>query len=261
MWTYPRILAHRGGGSLAPENTLAAIRCGMAYGYRAVEFDAMLSADGVPVLMHDPEFGRTVAGRGKVCNTSAQELTGMDAGAWFGPHYAGEPVPELERVIRFCRENAIWMNIEIKPSPGCEERTGAVVAETASRLCAADSAPPLLSSFSFEALMAARSAAPDMARGLLVDAMPPDWRERLRELDAVALHANHRKLTSGTARAVKQAGYGLLCYTVNDPGRARRILSWGVDAFCTDRIDLIAADFPAGGEPRRPRVQEGGYHV
>ena len=54
MWPYPRILAHRGGGTLAPENTLAALRCGLAYGYRAVEFDVMLASDGVPVVVHEP---------------------------------------------------------------------------------------------------------------------------------------------------------------------------------------------------------------
>jgi glycerophosphoryl diester phosphodiesterase len=255
MWKFPKVLAHRGGGSLAPENTLAAIRCGAAHGYRAVEFDAMLSADGIPVLMHDAHLGRTVAGTGKVCEASAKELTGMDAGAWFGPQYAGERVPALDEALLFCKENGIWMNIEIKPSPGFEERTGAAVALAVSRAFGAElaSAPqagdpslPLLSSFSFEALLAAKSAAPGIARAFLVDAVPPGWRERLRGLDAVALHVNHRKLTVDAAQAVKQAGFGLFCYTVNHPARARRLLSWGVDAFCTDRIDLIAPDFPSG---------------
>lgn len=256
MWKFPRILAHRGGGSFAPENTLAAIRCGITYGYRAVEFDTMLSADDVPVLMHDPCFGRTVGGAGKVCDVSARELMSMDAGAWFGPQYAGERVPSLEGIILFCQENSVWMNIEIKPARGFEERTGAVVAHTVRRMFGmglesvppdGDPSLPLLSSFSVEALMAAKSAAPGIARALLVDAVPPDWRERLDGLDAVALHVNHRKLTAAGARAVRQAGYGLFCYTVNDPARARQLLSWGVDAFCTDRIDLIAPDFPSTG--------------
>ena len=64
MWPYPRILAHRGGGTLAPENTYAGLRCGMAAGFRAIEFDVMLARDGVPVVMHDPGLGRTVRGSG-----------------------------------------------------------------------------------------------------------------------------------------------------------------------------------------------------
>ena len=79
MWPYPRTLAHRGGGTLAPENTLAALRCGLAYGYRAVEFDVMLASDGVPVVVHDPELGRTVAGSGHINDYTAAQL-GADGG-------------------------------------------------------------------------------------------------------------------------------------------------------------------------------------
>ena len=88
MWAYPKVVAHRGGGRLAPENTLAAMQCGLDYGFRAVEFDVMLSKDAVPVLMHDPEFGRTVAGSGSGSNTLAQTLTEMDAGSWFDPRFS-----------------------------------------------------------------------------------------------------------------------------------------------------------------------------
>jgi len=244
MWIYPKVLAHRGGGSLAPENTLAAFRCGLAHGFRAAEFDVMLSKDSVPVLMHDPEFGRTVRGKGKVCDTTAAVLVQMDAGAWFGSEFAGETVPTYEQVIHFCKENGIWMNVEIKPSPGAEGETGRVVGEVTRRLFdAGDVDLPLFSSFSFETLDAARAAAPGIPRGFLADVIPPDWLDRLRVLEAVALHTNHKHLLPERARAVKQAGYGLFCYTVNTPERAKEILGWGVDAFCTDRIDLIGPDF------------------
>jgi len=244
MWFYPRVLAHRGGGTLAPENTLAALRCGLAHGFRAVEFDVMLSKDSVPVLMHDPDFGRTVSGKGKVGETSAQALSCMDAGSWFATAFAGEPVPDYRQAADFCRANRIWMNVEIKPTPGAEAETGRIVAEwTRGFFAPGDPLMPLLSSFSFEALAAAMAEAPEVPRALLVDVIPPDWRERLEALGAVALHTNHKYLLPERARAVKQAGYGLFCYTVNVPERAREILGWGVDAFCTDRIDLIGPDF------------------
>lgn len=252
MWPYPEVLAHRGGGALAPENTIAALRCGLAHGFHAVEFDVMLAGDGVPVVLHDPELGRTVAGSGKVPDFAAAALLRMDAGAWFGPAFAGETVPGYAAVFDFCRTHRIWMNVEIKPAPGHEAATGRVVAAlTAQWLGEAASAAalaggwqaPLLSSFSFEAVLAARAAAPGIARALLVDVIPPDWQAQLVQLDAVALHTNHKNLTPALAAAVKQAGYGLFCYTVNEPARAREIRGWGVDAFCTDRIDLIDADF------------------
>ena len=92
-WPGPRVLAHRGGGSLAPENTLAALRAGQALGARGVEFDVMLSRDGVPLLMHDAELGRAVAGSGRVAELPASALLALDAGSGFGPAFAGERVP------------------------------------------------------------------------------------------------------------------------------------------------------------------------
>jgi glycerophosphoryl diester phosphodiesterase len=243
MWPYPKIVAHRGAGTLAPENTMAAMRCGLARGFHAVEFDVMLSKDAVPVVVHDPHFGRTIAGTGNVFDCSAQQLATLDAGSWFGPEFSGEPVPYFAQVADFCNAQGIWMNIEIKPAPGFDEPTGRVVAQWTARLCANTIAAPLLSSFSYDALLAAKVAASVIPRGYLVDTIPSDWRQRLEALEAVALHTNHKNLSPQLAQAVKDAGYGLFCYTVNEPARAREILSWGVDAFCTDRIDLIGPDF------------------
>ncbi|MFT5588607.1 MAG: glycerophosphoryl diester phosphodiesterase [Bradyrhizobium sp.] len=242
-WPFPRVVAHRGGGSLGPENTLAAMQCGLTYGFRAVEFDVMLSQDGVPILMHDEQFGRTVAGTGAVSTTNASVLTSMDAGRWFGPAFAGEQIPTYRQVIEFCQRHRIWMNVEIKPARGVEQATGTVVAALTLATLDADQPIPLLSSFSFEALMAAKLVAPGIPRGLLVEHLPADWKVQLLELDAVSLHVDQTHLMATDAAAVKDAGFGLFCYTVNTAGRARELLDWGVDGFCTDRIDLIGPGF------------------
>jgi glycerophosphoryl diester phosphodiesterase len=249
MWPYPKIVAHRGGGVLAPENTIAGLRAGLAYGFRAVEFDVMLSQDGIGMVIHDPEFGRTVAGPGVVPHTLARDLATMDAGRWHSAPFKGERVPYYTQFIDYCQAQGIWMNVEIKPADGFEAVTGEWVARVtrdsyADQIAAGDPAAiPLLSSFSFEALAAARDAAPDVPRGYLLDRIPADWEAQARELGAVAIHTNHKHLTPALAAAVKAAGYGLFCYTVNDPARAREILLWGVDGFCTDRIDLIGPAF------------------
>lgn len=258
-WPYARVLAHRGGGSLAPENTLAAIRVGIEYGFRAIEIDAMLPADDVPVLMHDPGLKRTAGRSGTVIDYRAADLQKLDAGSWHSPRFAGEPVPTLEAVLAFCRQAGVWPNVEIKPAPGREAATGRVVAELVARVYGdlmhpgggsqqgAVAAVPLLSSFSREALEAARAAAPDLPRGWLVDGVPRDWRAGLAELDCVALHANHARLTAALARAIKDAGAWLFCYTVNDTARARALFAWGVDALCTDRIDALGPDLGGPG--------------
>ena len=65
-WPYPRWVAHRGAGKLAPENTLAAFRVGASHGFRMFECDVKLSADGVPFLMHDATLQRTTNARAQL---------------------------------------------------------------------------------------------------------------------------------------------------------------------------------------------------
>lgn len=256
-WPYARVIAHRGGGTLAPENTLAAIRVGIEHGFRAIEFDAMLPRDDAPVLMHDPTLQRTARRPGAVSDFSAADLARLDVGSWHSPRFAGEGVPGLAETLAFCRANGVWCNVEIKPAPGREAATGRVVAERVGHAyqdllrAAGDRrenvvpAVPLLSSFSVAALEAARAACPDLPRGWLIDRVPAAWRVRLEELGCVALHTNHRHLAASAVAEIKAAGTWLFCYTVNEPARARDLLAWGVDAFCTDRIDLIGPDFGA----------------
>ena len=256
-WPYARVIAHRGGGTLAPENTLAAIRVGIEHGFRAIEFDAMLPADDTPVLMHDSTLRRTALRPGAVTDFSAAELAQLDVGRWHSMRFAGEAVPSLDETLAFCRRNDVWCNVEIKPARGRDSATGRLVAERVAQayadlvLPAGDRqdnvapAVPLLSSFSIEALEAARDWRPDVPRGWLIDTAPPDWRERLAGLGCVALHVNHRSLSASRVAEIKAAGAWLFCYTVNEPARARELLAWGVDAFCTDRIDLIGPDFAA----------------
>lgn len=251
MYRYPAtVLAHRGGGTLAPENTIAGLRAGMARGFGAIEYDVMLARDGMPVVMHDPYLGRTVAGSGNVFDYDAVELAAMDAGSWFGRKFEGEPVPLFVEFAQFCKAHGVWMNIEIKPAPGFEQQTGTVVAKIAAAMFADEMRAgqwdrvPLLSSFSHEALEAARGVAPALPRACLMSELAPDWQARARSVDAVALHLNHKHLSREQAVQVKAGGLALFCYTVNEPQRARELLDWGVDAFCTDRIDLIGPSFP-----------------
>ena len=240
MWNYPRVLAHRGGGTLAPENTLAALRHAVALGFRGVEFDVMAARDGGLILMHDDCLGRTVAGSGSIGDIDAADLCLMDAGRWFAPEFAGERVPDFGAAARYCVQNGVFMNAEIKPVPGTEARTGQGVALACAGL---PEGSVLLSSFSFAALAAAKDAAPQLPRALLVEAVPDDWQQQLARLAAVALHAQAGRLRPEQAYAVREAGYGLLCYTVNDPSEARALSAMGVDAICTDRLDLIGPDF------------------
>lgn len=244
MWTYPKIIAHRGGGSLAPENTLEGFQCGFNLGFRAVEFDVMLTKDLVPVVVHDEEMGRTIAGRGLICDTLAQDIFQLDAGSWFSPEFAKTRVPAYRDVLKFCTQHGIWMNVEIKPAKGFEEITGKIVAEVTRDFYHNTNLPlPLFSSFVLDVLAVVQTLAPHIPRGVLFDQIPADWRQHVRKLDAVSLHTNHKYLLPKIAIEIKQAGVGLSCYTVNEPARAHELLKWGVDALFTDNLKTIAADF------------------
>lgn len=241
-WPYPRLIAHRGAGKLAPENTLTAMRVGHAHGYHMFEFDVKLSADGVAFLLHDATLDRTTTGHGRADAFTWRALSRLDAGVWHSLQYAGEPMPTLGAISRWAHAHEAMCNIEIKPTPGRERETGAAVALDAHTLWRDVKVPPLLSSFSEEALAAAREAVPALPRALLVEELPRDWRERLARLECVALDIHHEVLDPELVRAVHAEGCRLLCYTVNERERVQLLAEWGVDGIITDTVDHIAAD-------------------
>ncbi|MBP6195226.1 MAG: glycerophosphodiester phosphodiesterase [Methyloversatilis sp.] len=238
-WTYPLWIAHRGGGAAAPENTLSALRTGAAAGFRMVEFDVMLSRDGVPVLIHDETLERTTDGTGPVSARDCADLLTLDAGAWHSPAFAGERIPSLAQAIDCLLSLQLTANIEIKPATGFERRTGEAAAQLIAARWPSDLRPPLLSSFSMEALVAAREVAPHLPRGLLFERVPDDWAGQMKAHDAVSLHCDQALLTPARLAELRAAGVPVLCYTVNDAQRAAELVSAGVAGLFTDRLDLI----------------------
>lgn len=241
-WPYPHIVAHRGGGKLAPENTLAAIDVGARFGHTMIEFDAKLSIDGQIFLLHDDTLERTSDGAGIAGQLSWEQLLTIDAGSWYSPEFAGEHLPSLEQVAERCRQYGMMVNIEIKPTTGLEIETGTLVSLAARELWTGQTAP-LLSSFSIESLEAAQKTVPELPRGLLLDEWCDDWQQLTTKLGCVSIHLNHQLLDSSRVKMLKQAGLRILVYTVNDPVRATQLLQWGVDAICTDCIDVIGPNF------------------
>jgi glycerophosphoryl diester phosphodiesterase len=231
----PRWIAHRGGGSLAPENTLAGIRLAASMGFRAVEFDVMLSGDGTPVLIHDETLERTTNGCGLVCTTPDRVLFALDAGG-------GERIPRFDAAAVLCRELGLVANVEIKPAAGHERVTGEIVARLAAQLWRGAEVPPLISSFSLAALEMARDLAPDLRRGVLFEEPPADWRTVLHGVQAVSLHCDAERLDDAVLDEARAHGIPVLCYTVNAPETAKALFSRGVSALFTDRLDLFCGE-------------------
>lgn len=239
--TFPRWIAHRGAGRLAPENTLAAFRLGAAHGYRMYECDAKLSADGVVFLLHDATLERTTNGQGVAGEQPWRALSQLDAGHWHSRAFAGEPLATLQSLARHCQAQGHWLNIEIKPTPGLEAETGRAVALEAANLWSCDQAhTPLLTSFQPAALQAAQEAAPHLPRGLLLDTLWNGWLDAAGQLGCVALVCNHALWDATTVGQARSAGLKTLAYTVNDEWAVQRLLALGLDGIITDRIDLFA---------------------
>ena len=253
-WPYPRWVAHRGAGKLAPENTLAAFSLGASHAYSMFECDVKLSADGVPFLMHDAELTRTTnaadklgAGSAGVSDSAGEHpwsaLSQLDAGSWHSTAFAAEPLPTLETIARYCIHNGYFLNIEIKPTPGTERRTGEVVATHAARLWQGVTVPPLLTSFDIAALQAALAAQPELPRGLLIDALEgrpwSAWLDQASALQCQAIVCKHDLWNADSVAQAKAAGFRTLSYTVNDAAEAQRLIALGTDALITDRVDLF----------------------
>lgn len=228
VFAYPRIIAHRCGGTGAPENSLAGLALAARLGCRGVEFDTMLSADGVPILMHDDTVDRTTNGHGPVAALTVAELRRLDIGS--------EPVPLLAEALEYCARLGLWANIEIKAGAGGDdERLGRIVGKF---LAERWNGRGVVSSFSPVALAAARAQAPRFGHALLASTLPADWLAKKEELGAIAVHVNAKYLTAENIAAVRRAGLTLACYTVNDRSRAEELFATGVDAIFTDRPEL-----------------------
>jgi glycerophosphoryl diester phosphodiesterase len=234
---------------------------GNAHSYVAVEFDVKLSKDNVVLLMHDSVLERTTNGEGAVAEKSMQELEALDAGNWHSAQFHGERIPRLSVLSKYLHWMGIMANIEIKPCPGREIETGRIVAELSDELWRDRLVKPLMSSFSIEALRAARAAAPDLPIGLLVEVPEQGNLDLLAELGAVSLHCNHAHITPILVRLFHHHGYRVMTYTVNKPARVTALLEMGVDGLFTDSLDVMEKQFPEqlsdSGKPMRDPVAPG----
>jgi glycerophosphoryl diester phosphodiesterase len=227
MLQLPKVVGHRGAMAYAPENTLESFREARRRGATWVEIDVKLTIDGVPIVMHDASLKRTMGIDRLVAEMRASELP--------------PAVPTFEQAIACFGELGLGCNVEIKPCEGREEETGRVTVATLRKHWPAGLPAPLLSSFKDASLAAAKQAAPEFARALLIGELKDDWHGRAATLAAAGINTNGKHLTAPRAIEVKKAGYVLSAYTINDPDVARMLVAMGVDCIITDAPDLILA--------------------
>ncbi|WP_432696617.1 glycerophosphodiester phosphodiesterase family protein [Marinobacterium sp. YM272] len=226
----PTILGHRGIASLAPENTLGAVREAARQGVRWVEMDVSLLADDTPVIYHDDSLDRLSDRRGVLAELRLDELADVNVAAHFDG-WGREPLPTLKQMLRLLQEQGLGFNLEIKDQ-GLDP--GRVVKAIARDLAGFDPAQMVISSFNYALLEECRRQLPVFARGLLCEQLDANWRDALETLDAFSLHCFWQGLDESAITQAKAAGYKVLAWTVNDVEKGRKLLQLGVDALITD---------------------------
>jgi glycerophosphoryl diester phosphodiesterase len=241
-------VAHRCGGRAAPENSLAGLDAAAKSGFRAVEFDVMLSADQVAMVIHDETLDRTCERGGRVAELSAATLQGVKCNRGWSGRFADQTIPTLDQVLERCRALELLVNVEIKPSTGADVRTGRAVAGQVLRSwqqLGGKLEDVLLSSFSTDALLEARRVAPTLARAWLVNRIPRNWPEGVAAVGAGSLHCSAARCDAKRLAEVLAAGLPVRCYTVNDRQSAGALFSLGVQAVFTDALE----EFRGSGKP------------
>jgi glycerophosphoryl diester phosphodiesterase len=220
------IYAHRGASAEAPENTLAAFRRAVEVGADGIELDVHLSRDGLPVVIHDDALDRTTDGEGFVAAYDCEELRTLDAGSWFDPGFAGEPLPTLDETLSLLA-GRLRLNLEVK-----DARAAMAILE---QLHDYPQAEVVISSFDYGVLSGLRRVAHDLPLAVLYDS--GNWRmalARAEALRAVAFHPHADRITRPLLAACRQLRLPVFVWTVDEPQQARSLARLGVAGVFTN---------------------------
>ena len=232
----PLVIAHRGASMYAPENTIAAFELAVEMGADAIELDAMLTADGTPVVIHDQSLERTTNGSGSVATKAVAEIKLLDAGSMFDASFTDEKIPTLEEVFYAVGEK-ILINVELKNYASPFDRLPEIVVALVMKKGLSDRV--LLSSFNPIALMKARRTSEKIRRAALIGGGPKIVRGIIEVfMDYFALHPEVSLVNQGVVDKHHAAGHKVNAWTVNEESVMMKLLSIGVDGLITDRPDI-----------------------
>lgn len=248
-------VAHRGASAHAPENTLAAMRAGVAMGADMVEIDVQRTADGELILMHDTNLIRTTDaeevfpdhGSYDVSAFTMAEVRQLDAGSWFGADFAGEPVPTLAAALDVLRGGDVGLLLEIKAPdryPGIEKE----IAREFDRWWLKPAPPGLahrlvIQSFDWPSMKRSQDLLPRVPHGLLGRVPEAEIRAYAKWADQI--NPGYPTVDAAYVRAVHAAGLEIYVYTVNAADDMRAQIDKGVDGIITNYPDVLA-DIIAG---------------
>lgn len=235
----PLVFGHRGAKAYAPMNTLPAFVLAADQGAYGIELDVWLSADGVPVILHDERVDGTTNSSGNIREMMLAQIQSLDAGSYFSPDFAGVQIPTLEQVFTEVGQRFSCINVEIKApgdaDPLASDGVEQAVATLIARYNMQDKV--IVSSFSGRVLGWFRAVMPSVRLGYLF--MTFDALEHPIIPHCAYLHPYHEMIEAGGP--VLAMGKPLNTWTVNSPQRARELAALGVHAIITDAPDTILA--------------------
>ncbi len=233
------LIAHRGASAFAPENTLTAIEIAARMGAQWVEIDVKLTRDGALVVIHDDTLDRTTSGQGAVVLNTLEQIRSLDAGRWFSNTYAGVTVPTFEEVVDTAICLGLGLQVELKPTIGDDLETAEAVIPLLRQKWPLGPHRLFVSSFSTRALGKARALWEEVPLCLASLVAPADPAALLAEYDCQILHVVDPFLDEGHLRRLRDSEVEFAVATVNDPQRARYLLSRGAQSVLTDYPNLL----------------------
>ncbi len=232
----PLVIAHRGASMYAPENTIAAFELAVEMGADAIELDTMLTADGIPVVIHDQSLERTTNESGNVSSMTVAEIKLLDAGSRFEVRFTEEKIPTLEEVFSAVGKE-ILINVELKNYTSPFDRLPETVVALVMKKGLSDRV--LLSSFNPIALIKAQKASEEIRRAALIGGGPKIARGIIEAFtDYFALHPEVSLVNQGVVDKHHAAGHQVNVWTVNEESEMMKLLSMGVDGLITDKPDI-----------------------
>ncbi len=217
------IYGHRGASAEEPENTLLGFRRALEIGADGLEFDVQVTADRVPVIIHDRLLDRTTNATGPIDLRTLDSLKEVDAGK-------GERIPTLEQSLELIGDRA-HLDVEIKQ--------GGIEREVLEVLAKFPNARWAISSFDWTVLEAVRARSATADVWLLAVVVSDALFHAARHVNASGVSLLSRALTEETAARLKNAGLDIIIWTVNDPVEALRVAELGAKGLCTDDPALI----------------------
>lgn len=227
------VAGHRGDLDAGPENTLPALQAVIDGGAQFVETDVQLTADGVPILMHDWTLDRTTDGEGPVWASTVAEIRALDAGSWYSAEYAGEKVPLFEEFLAILAPSQTHAIVELKGSWRADEV--ALVERLVTGYGLTDRI--VFASFDIMTLKAAQQVAPNVQRAIISREVNGEPADLAAECGAVAIIVSKAFVLErpDLVDRIHAAELGVMIYTINDSDSWTEAISLGVDGIITDK--------------------------